>query len=206
METILAAIAELAAMEIAAVLLAIAYLVLVIRQNILCWLAALVSTALYMVIFTGARLYMEAGLQVFYAAMAVYGWYCWRYGGEQGQALPIRTWSLRRHALALAAIIGLTAAFGAALRATPAALPFADSFTTVSALVATYMVAQKLLENWLYWFVIDSVSIYLYVNRGLWLTALLFVLYLVLIVVGYRRWRAEYRDQQVAGGLSDVRN
>jgi len=170
--------------------------VLVIRQNILCWLAALVSTGLYMIIFAAANLYMEAALQVFYAAMAVYGWHCWRSGGAGDKGLAIRTWRPRQHALVLLAIIIFTVGFGVALRFTSAALPFADSFTTVSALIATYMVAKKLLENWYYWFVIDSVSIYLYVNRELWLTACLFVLYLALIVVGYRRWRADYHNQQ----------
>jgi nicotinamide mononucleotide transporter len=71
-----------------------------------------------------------------------------------------------------------------------AALPHLDSLTTWGAVVATYMVARKILENWVYWFVIDAVSVGLYLNRGLFLTALLFVGYLVLIVIGYRSWRA----------------
>ena len=176
METVLSGLRALPPLETVAVLLAIAYLLLVIRQNILCWPAALISTALYMVIFAEARLFMESVLQVFYGAMAIYGWVRWR-RGEGEQALPVRTWSSRQHAVALLSIVCLTLAFGAALQLTTAALPFADSFTTVAALVATYMVAQKLLENWLYWFVIDAVSVYLYVSRGLWLTALLFGLF-----------------------------
>ena len=68
-------------------------------------------------------------------------------------------------------------------------MPYIDSFTTWAAIVTTWMVAKKIIQNWHYWFVIDSVSVYLYVSRGLWLTALLFVLYLVLIVIGYRAWR-----------------
>ena len=139
---------------------------------------------------------MEAALQVFYAAMAVYGWHRWRSGAGDGGELPVTTWRPGQHAVALGGIAALTAAFGFGLTFTPAALPFADSFTTVAALVATYMVARKVLENWWYWFVIDSVSVYLYVNRGLWLTALLFVGYLVLIVVGYRQWRHAYLDSR----------
>ena len=68
-----------------------------------------------------------------------------------------------------------------------------DAFTTCFAVVATYMVTRKILENWLYWFVIDSVSIWLYVQRGFNLTAALFVLYLVLIVFGWRRWNRVFR-------------
>ena len=76
---------------------------------------------------------------------------------------------------------------------TDAAFPYADSFTTVAAIVTTYMVARKVLENWVYWFVIDSVSVYLYASRGLYLTTLLFLSYLVLIVIGFRTWLREYR-------------
>ena len=71
----------------------------------------------------------------------------------------------------------------------------------IGALVATYMVAKKVLENWIYWFVLDSVSIFVYVARELYVYALLFVLYLVLIVVGYRRWRADWR---AAAQLADA--
>ncbi len=198
MEILLSAARALTPLEVVAVTLAIAYLVLVIRQNILCWPAALASALLYMLIFAAANLYMESALQVFYAAMAVYGWHRWRSGSSPERPLPIRTWPLRSHGIALLGVAVLTVGFGSALKLTPAALPFADSFTTVAALVATYMVAQKLLENWFYWFVIDSVSVYLYVSRGLWLTALLFGLYLVLIVVGYRQWRSAYHVQQLA--------
>ena len=73
-------------------------------------------------------------------------------------------------------------------------MPYLDSFTTVAALVSTYMVARKILENWIYWFVIDAVSVYLYGLRDLYLTAALYVLYLVMIVIGFRRW---WRDWQI---------
>ena len=75
-------------------------------------------------------------------------------------------------------------------------MPYADSFTTIGALVATYMVTKKVLENWVYWFVLDSVSVFIYLARELYLYALLFVLYLVLIVIGYRRWLRDFRAQR----------
>ena len=194
-ETLLDAIRTWSLLELAAVLLAIAYLLLVIRQTILCWPAALIGAAIYLFNFAAARLYMEAALQVFYAAMALYGWYRWRRGALDAGLLPIRTWRMRQHVIAVLGIVLLTLGFGSALRMTAAALPFADSFTTVAALVATWMVAQKILQNWWYWFAIDGVSVYLYVNRELWLTVGLFCLYLLLILVGYRKWRDEYRAQ-----------
>ncbi len=185
--------------EAAAVALAIGYLVLAIGQNIWCWVAAFVSTSIYLVLMYQARLYMESALQVFYLGMAVYGWYSWRHGPGLDHSLPVTSWAPRQHAWGIAAILTLSLTSGAALDAwTDAALPYLDSFTTWGAIVTTWMVARKILENWLYWFVIDSVSIYLYVSRELYLTALLFAFYLVLIVFGYIAWRRELDGHRIA--------
>ena len=188
------AFAALSITEIAAVVLAVAYLVLAVRQNILCWLAAFLSSGLYMGIFFAARLYMESVLQIFYVAMAVYGWYAWRYGGVEHVGVRINVWSVRQHAVVLTGVAALSCLLGWGMSYTGAAFPYADSFTTVAAIVTTYMVARKVLENWIYWFVIDSISVYLYASRELYLTALLFLSYLVLIVIGFRTWWCEYRD------------
>ncbi len=188
--------------EVVAVLLAIAYLLLVIRQNILCWAAALASVLIYLVIFFNAQLYMDSVLQIFYAAMAVYGWYQWKYGGVEHQGLRIVTWRLRHHAIAIGGILGSTMVFGWGLSATDAAFPYLDSFTTVAAVVTTFMVARKVLENWAYWFVIDGLSVYLYISRELYLTAGLFVLYLVMIVIGFRYWWLDWHaDASVAAAV-----
>ena len=198
-------VASISLLEAAAVAFAVAYLVLVIRQNILCWAAALISVLLSVILFYDAALYMEAALQIFYAGMAVYGWQQWRYGGSDRQGVRIRTWPLRAHAAALGLIVVLSAAFGFVLTRTDAAFPYVDSFTTVAAVVTTWMVAGKVLENWLYWFVIDAVSVYLYAARDLPLYAALFIFYLVLIVIGLRQWLADWRRQQpVAAAPGDV--
>jgi len=179
------------AWEALAVVLAITYLVLAIRQNIWCWAAAAVSTTIYLFIMFEAKLYMESVLQLFYLAMAAYGWYQWRQHGAQQEVLQVRTWPVTYHLFAIATVLVLVFVSGHLLsQYSDAALPHLDSFTTWGAVVATYMVARKILENWVYWFVIDAVSVGLYLNRGLVLTALLFVFYLVLIILGYRSWRA----------------
>jgi len=183
-------------LEAAAVALAVAYLVLAIRQNVWCWPAAFVSSVLSIFLFFDARLFMESGLQVFYAVMAVYGWYFWTGRGAEKRAL-VHVWSWRRHVGVVAAILAASGLLAWALARTSQVMPFVDSFTTVAAVVTTYMVARKVLENWVYWFVIDSVSIYLYVSRDLWLYAALFVVYLVLVVVGFRQWHADWRVRGV---------
>jgi nicotinamide mononucleotide transporter len=200
---IVALLKDLPPLEAAGVLFSVVYLVLAIRENIWCWPAAFVSSALAVVVLFEARLYSEAALNVFYAAIAVYGWYQWRFGGSAPGAdreLPISTWPLRTHALALAGIAAAGAVIGWLLqRYTQAAFPYTDSWVTVASVVTTYMVARKVIENWPYWLVIDSVSLYLYVVRGLDLYAALFALYLVLVVVGWIRWQRELRmRQQVA--------
>jgi nicotinamide mononucleotide transporter len=188
------------AWEALAVILAITYLVLAIRQNIWCWAAAAVSTLIYLFIMFDARLYMESVLQLFYLAMAAYGWYQWRRHGLNNEQLQVRTWPLSYHLFAIATVLLLVFVSGHLLtQYSDAALPHLDSFTTWGAVIATFMVARKILENWVYWFVIDAVSVGLYLNRGLLLTALLFVFYLVLIIVGYRSWRASMQAAQVGG-------
>ncbi len=184
--------------ETAAVLLALAYVVLAIRQNIWCWAAAIISTVIYLFLMYFAGLYMESALQLFYVAIAAYGWQKWRTGGPHHSRLPVSVWVPGRHVLAIGTVIVLSAASGWLLdRYTAAALPYLDSFTTWAAIVTTWMAAEKVLENWIYWFVIDSVSVYLYISRELYLTAVLFVVYLVLIVFGYRAWRKSYDEVRI---------
>lgn len=187
------ALRALSVWEAVAVALAIAYLVLAVRQNIWCWAAAFTSTGIYLVLFYRASLFMESALQIFYLAMAVYGYLQWRHHSDPSKDLTVSTWPVRYHLTAVVLILVATTATGVLLeKNTTAALPYLDAFTTFSAMVTTYMVAKKILENWVYWFVIDSVSIYLYVNRELYLTALLFGLYLVLIVIGFISWKRDY--------------
>lgn len=175
--------------EIAAAALAVAYLLLAIRQRLECWAAAFVSSCLYVWVLFGARLYMEAALNAFYAAMAVYGFQQWRRGGG-GAGLAVSRWPLRRHLAGLAGVVGASLVSSLFLRRyTPAAWPFMDSMVTWSSVFATFLVARKVYENWHWWLVIDTVSLCLYYSRRLYLTMLLFGLYLVLIVIGMRQWR-----------------
>lgn len=171
-----------------AVALAIIYLLLVIRQSVLCWPAAIASAAIYTVLMFHARLYMESVLQIFYIAMACYGWLNWR--SRNGEELPVTDWPLAFHVPPLLIMGILTLVTGSLLQAySDAVYPYLDSFTTWGAIVTTWMVARKILQNWHYWFVIDSISAGIYLSRGLVLTALLFVCYLFLIVIGLKQWR-----------------
>lgn len=183
--------------ELVAMILAIAYLLLAVRQNIWCWAAAFVSTVIYTFVFAGAGLYMDSGLQVFYALMAIYGWSQWRSHGDASADLRISTRSLQWHGVVIVAVLLLSAISGYWLaNHTAAAFPYLDSFTTWASVITTWMVARKVLENWLYWIVIDSVSLLLYINRELLLTVVLFALYIVIAVLGWRSWSKAFEEQE----------
>ena len=176
--------------EGAAVACAIAYLLLAIRQNIWCWFFAGVSTALFVYLFFDARLYMESALNVFYFAMAIYGWYAWRYAGTAVDELVVTVWPLRTHAIAIVTILLSSGISGYVLASqTDAEYPYVDSLTSWGAIWATFLVARKVLENWWYWLLIDAVSVFIYWSRGLELSALLFVFYVVMIPFGLISWR-----------------
>ena len=197
-QSVAAAAQAMSIWEVVGVILGFAYLALIMRQNILGWYAAFGSTAIFSWLFWDASLVMESGLNVYYLIMAVYGWWVWK-GNEAEQAKvikPIQRWSLERHILVVSGVVILSLATGYSLeKNTSAALPYLDSFTTWGAVVTTYMVAQKVLENWLYWLVIDTVAIYLFIDRELYLVALQMVVYIVMIVIGWSIWKKEYQQQ-----------
>ena len=175
--------------ELLAAALALAYVPLAIGQRLSCWIAAFVSAVLYVWVFFSARLYMESLLNAFFAAMAVYGFWQWQHGKGGGE-LRVTRWPAARHGLALLGIIAAAVvnAFFLA-RFTPAANPFIDSMLAWSSVFTTFLVARKVYENWYWWFVIDSLSVCLYFTRHLYLTMLLYSVYVILCVIGMREWR-----------------
>lgn len=132
--------------------------------------------------------------------MAVYGWYFWRYGKQKPDSdnLPIESWPLSKHfnysicTLVVALVLGYMMD-----NHTRADFAYLDSLTTCFSLLATYLVVKKVLENWLYWIVIDAVSMYLYVNKGFYPTTILFGLYTVLAIWGYMQWQQAYEQEEL---------
>jgi nicotinamide mononucleotide transporter len=187
-------------LETLAVALGISYLLLAMRENSLCWYCAFFSTAIYVYIFGDVSLYMESALNVYYMGMAVYGWLQWQKGGANHSGVEIVKWTAKHHIICILVILIASVISGYLLSVnTDARLPYLDSFTTWASVLTTVMVARKVLENWLYWIVINSVSIYLYIDRDLDQTAAMFTLYLVLSVLGYVAWKKNYvlQDRQI---------
>ncbi len=172
--------------ESAAVFFSVLYVILAVKESIWCWGAALISVTLYIYICFTAQLYPETGLQVFYLLMTFYGYHHWN---KNDSTLKIQKWTTTKHLqiLLLGALLTFLMGFYFTIY-TNAAMPLVDSFTTVFSVFATYMVTKKVLGNWLYWIVIDIVSVYLYFSRDLHLTSLLFIVYTVIAIFGYFSW------------------
>ncbi len=185
-------------LEVVSVGFGLAYVILAARESQWCWPCAFIGTATAVVLFWEGMLRMESALNAYYLVMAVYGWWQWR-GGSINDALPLKitSWSTKNH-LVFASVVAILTLFTGALLShyTDSALPYLDSFTTWAAIITTWMVTQKVLENWLYWLIINSASIYLYLQREFYLYAALFVIYLVIAVYGYVQWQRHFRHQQ----------
>ncbi len=182
-----------------AVILALAYLLLAMKESLWCWPAAFISTLIYTVLFFDINLYMESLLNIYYLIMAIYGFYQWNNKKLENELRPIIRWPIHIHFIIIVGITLLVLLSGFFLeKYTTQDFAYLDSFTTWFAVITTFMVAKKVLENWFYWLVIDSVSIYLFVQKGLALTALLFFAYIIIVCFGYFKWKARYDKQNYA--------
>jgi nicotinamide mononucleotide transporter len=174
-----------------AVAMGVVYVLLIMRRNRWGWVAGGVSSLILTVLAARARLPMQAVLQFSYVVASIYGWWRWAPDAEQQR---IDTWNWKGHTFAV--IVSLAASLALArllAREGYSAWPFLDSLVTCLGLFATWLVARVYLENWIYWIVIDAVSVYLFLSQGLVVTAVLFCAYLVIATVGLRSWWQNYR-------------
>jgi nicotinamide mononucleotide transporter len=183
-------------LEFIAVISAILYLVLVVRENIWCWFFAFISTAIYIYLFHSVALFSESVLNAYYLFMAVYGWWQWQKQGRETN-LHIQNWSLKIHFKIIVASLILTPILGYYMSSIGASFPYLDAFVSLLAVVATIMVAYKVFENWYYWLLVDSLSIYLFWQKQMYMTAALFVLYIALIFTGIQNWKKLMLRQQL---------
>ena len=185
-------------LEVLAVVFSISYVVLAAYENNWCWPAAVVSALLYIYICFTAKLYSETGLMIFYLIMAFYGWWQWKNKKTGNHELKISVLDRKTHLILLASGIAITFLFYFVMKNyTRAVLPLEDAIVTAFSLIATFMVTKKILQNWIWWIVIDSLAIYIYVSRGLQLTAVLYFIYVIIAVVGFIKWRKEFSHQEI---------
>jgi nicotinamide mononucleotide transporter len=174
---------------------------LVVVENIWNFPIGIANNIFLLILFGGARLDGNAGLQIVYIVLGIHGWHCWLYGGENRTALRVEHAPRRTLAVLGALVVVGTLGLTLAVRSAGGSAPALDSFTTVLSLAAQYLLNRKAVENWYLWITVDVVSIYLFVAQGLHLTAVLYFVFLCLCVAGLRSWLrslARQRDQVAA--------
>ncbi len=173
----------------------VTYAVLAARRNRLCWIAGAVSSACAAILSALNKLPMQAGLQIFYVGMSVYGWWSWKRHSRKGQ-LMIGVWPLGWHLGAALALSSLSLVSAYWLRpADVAAWPLLDSVSTWFSLLATWLAARAKLENWLYWIVINALMVFLFYAQKVWGMALLSVFLMVIAGAGFIGWRRRLQAQ-----------
>lgn len=176
-------------LELVAVVLTLFAVYLTARQILWCWPLAMVSVTLYAVVFYQAKLYADMGLQGLYFGLAIYGWWAWRHGGEDHGELQVTVASTRMRLVLVVIGAGVGILLGQTLsRLTDASLPFMDSVLTSFSIVGQWMQTRKLLEAWLVWLGVDVFYVGMFLFKGLYLTAGLYAIFLVLAVMGYSSW------------------
>jgi len=186
--------------EAAAVVLAFTYLLLAIRRSLWTWGCAFASSGIYLFLFARQGLYMQTLLQVFYLAMAVYGFIEWRRGRTDAGQVAIASRPVRWHLAWFGLVLVASVVNGWLLtHYSHAQAAYLDAFVTWGSVLTTWMVAKRLIENWLYWVLFDSAAAYLYFTQGLVATALLFMVYVGIVIHGYVVWRRERQQQATTG-------
>ena len=177
-------------LELVAFVLAVAMVVFNIRVNPLGWPLAIVSSLLYFALFWNSRLYGDASLQVFFAVVSLWGWWQWLRGTtEGGAALRVRWLDARaRWALAAALALAWPATGLFLLHYTDTDVPWWDAFPTAASVVGQWLLGRKYVENWAVWIVVNVVSVALFAYKGLWLTVLLYLVFIAMSVAGWRAW------------------
>ena len=166
-----------------------------IRQNIWTWPTAIISSLIFGIVFFEARLYTTMLLQGLFIGISFYGWKAWATGGAEGGTLRVSRLRIRTSVLLLILTLVGTAGFAFILHyVTASDHPILEGLTTTLSIVASGMATRKILEHWMVWIFVDALYVFLYFATGLYLTLLLYALYLGLAANGYFSWRQSYRS------------
>ena len=183
-------------LEYVGVAFSIGYVVLAARENIWCWPLGIIGSALSIWLFVDAKIYAESVLFAYYVFMGFYGWWVWSRGKSDSGKFEISALTIPTHVVIL--VVGYAATVGLFFLLktfTDAEMPLLDSFTTIFSFIATWMVAKRIIENWIYWICINSLTIYLYLSRDLNVYAMLSIVYIFLAVYGFFAWRKDFKRQ-----------
>lgn len=183
-------------LEVSGVITGILCVYLAAKNKIWSWPLAIISVLIYVIIFSEAKLYADAGLQIYFLIMNIYGWYFWSRKHDQQAKVPVSHISFKESMLSVFSILMFTAVLGTYLyRGTDASFPYLDSFCTACSLVAQLLLARKIIENWLIWIVVDIIYVWVYISKDLHLTAGMYTLYILIAAIGYVDWKKSLSQQ-----------
>lgn len=190
MDSIISELSALSVLEMVASISAFAYVWLAARQSIWCWPCALLSSGIYTWVFWETALPHQSWLNLYYVLMAIYGWLAWNRMSKQESVVSVKHLAWKWHIIALIALAALTQLLVMLTTAeqAPTTTHYLDAGVAVFSVFTTFLVTQKVVENWVYWIVINSVATYLYATQGLYFTTLLFIGYCIMSVYGLKAW------------------
>ncbi len=186
-------------LEIVGTIIGFVYLWQEVKASIWLWLTGIVMPAIYTVVFYQSGLYADFGIQVYYIVAALYGFLFWKFGKKQDKPLPIVHTSVRQGViLFLITVLVFIPIYLILTKFTDSTVPFYDSATTALSIVALWMLAKKHVEQWFVWIAVDAVSSALYFYKGIYFTAVLYAVYTVVAIYGYKKWnlmeKTQYND------------
>lgn len=183
-------------LEWAAVLISTSYVILIALKIKWGWALAFISTSIYLYLAFVVDLYIQSALQMFYLIMAVYGWIAWN-KVNRNESFIVR-WSFKNHILNII-ISSIVALFLGYImnELTTQKSPYLDAFTTVFSLSATFMSTHRVLENWLYWIIVDTALIFLFVGRGYYMIGIHFLVYTIIATFAFISWYKTYKAQKI---------
>jgi len=179
--------------EVLGVVTSLVYLYFSVRQIIWLWPFGIISSALFILIFFNSKFYADMGLQLYYLGVSIYGWIYWSRGAvDQNEKSTLPVCRISRQLAMVLSVTGIIIMLGIVYvlkNFTDSDVPWGDGFTTAGSIVATWMLARKVLEHWLVWVVVDSVAAGLYFYKGLYPSFLLYLIFTIIAVVGYFQWK-----------------
>jgi nicotinamide mononucleotide transporter len=188
--------------EITATVFGLLCVALTVKRNVWCWPTGLVQVILYIWVFFGVKLYSDMILQIIYVPLQVYGYWQWKYGSNKKE-LPLSCLYLTGNLKWFGLTAVLTIGWGYLMTKVGAAAPYADGFVAMASLMATYLMAKKVVECWWYWIAVDVVAVGVYLYKHLYPTTILYAVFLVLAIIGYVAWRKAYYKSSIIASEKD---
>lgn len=177
-------------LEITSVLCGILYLVLMVRERIACWIFGIIGSLITVYLYIEVTLYLEAILNVYYVLAGIYGWYFWHKHKNVTDNVPVQDWKLNPQLLLCCLCLAAGLGLGQLMQVySDSQRPYIDALITSFSFLATYMEARKVLSTWYYWFILNGASVFLQLDRGLYFFSILSVVYTLMCITGYLRWK-----------------